>query len=88
MPRRKTSQQSATSRAVTTPTMTAPTVERIEPPPLLHTRQQAARLLSVSIATLQRLEKAGVLRPIKLSNKRTAMTLYKHDDLIVLASGR
>ncbi len=58
------------------------------PPPLLHTRQQASRLLNCSIATLQRLEKAGVLTPVKL-NKQSAsgMTYYGHAQLLALASG-
>jgi hypothetical protein len=68
--------------------MTAPVIERIEATPLLHTRAETCRLLSISTATAIRLEKQGRLRPIKLGNKPTSMTFYAHTDLILLASGR
>jgi hypothetical protein len=59
-----------------------------EPPPLLHTRQQAARLLSCSVATLQRLEKSGLLTAIKLNKQSPAgQTYYGHAELVALASG-
>jgi hypothetical protein len=58
----------------------------VEPPPaLLHTRQQASRMLNCSVMTLIRLEKARVLTPIKL-NKPTGQTYYGHDQLLALAS--
>jgi hypothetical protein len=60
-----------------------------EPPPLLHTRAQACRMLSCSTATLIRLEQSGRLRPIKLNpDKKAAQVYYAHTDLILLASGR
>jgi hypothetical protein len=56
--------------------------------PLLYPRSQAARLLNVSIATLQRLEKSGRLTPIKL-NPRSPMasTYYNAAEIAALASG-
>jgi|tagenome__1003787_1003787.scaffolds.fasta_scaffold17460126_1 hypothetical protein len=64
----------------------APSIPEV--PPLLHTRQQASRLLNCSVATLQRLEKSGALTPVKL-NKRSpsAQTFYKRSDLLALVGG-
>jgi MerR HTH family regulatory protein len=75
-------------RPIAAPTVTAPSMTSVmQPEPLLHTRQQASRLLNCSITTLQRLEKAGVLKPVKL-NKPSGQTFYRHHDLVVLATGR
>lgn len=55
---------------------------------LLFTRTQTARLLNVSIATLQRLEKKGVLTPIKLNRSTpSAMTHYRAKQVYELAAG-
>jgi hypothetical protein len=56
--------------------------------PLLHTRSQAARMLSVSVSTLRRLEQEGVLTPIKLNKSPSGMVLYRHRELFALAGGR
>jgi hypothetical protein len=101
MPRRKTvsqkeqrrAKQRQTSRPGTARALNTLPAARPPPmpelPPLLHTRQQAARLLSCSTATLIRLERAGALRPIKLNKEtKVAQTYYAHSDLLVLASGR
>ena len=57
-----------------------------QPPPLLHTRAQASRLLNCSVATLQRLEKSGTLSPIKLNKQSpAAQVYYAHEQLLALA---
>jgi hypothetical protein len=55
--------------------------------PLLYTRAQTARLLNVSIATVQRLQKAGRLTPIKLNKQSPGMTHYRSAQVHALASG-
>jgi hypothetical protein len=57
-------------------------------PALLYTRKQASAMLNVSTSFLLRMEAAGTLKGIKLTNKPTAMTFYAASDLITLASGR
>ena len=57
--------------------------------PLIYPRSVAARMLSVSTATLIRLEKKGVLRPIKLdASSPAAPTFYSHQNLIAVANGQ
>ncbi len=52
--------------------------------PLIYPRRVAAELLSVSIATLLRLEQKGRLRPIKLSGSPTSQTFYASADIEAL----
>jgi hypothetical protein len=56
---------------------------------LLYSRGQVAHALGgVSISTVIRLEREGVLTPIKLLPKRTsAQTFYRVDEVEALASG-
>jgi hypothetical protein len=77
------------ARSIPAATMT-PMVERIDPTPLLHTREQACRMLGgISVSTLIRLEAMGQLTAVKLNKtSKSAQTFYKHDDLVALASGR
>jgi hypothetical protein len=63
------------------------------PPPnltqqLLVTRQQAAILLACSCSKLWRMEKAGLLRPIKLGPQSSCQTYYASSDLYALVNGR
>ncbi len=55
--------------------------------PLIYPRRLAAELLSVSTATLIRLEAEGRLRPIKLSASPAAMTFYSRADIEALIGG-
>ena len=52
---------------------------------LLITRQQVARLLSCSTATVIRLEIAGRLDPIKLADSEHGTTFYRADEVRALA---
>ncbi|MGY3547120.1 MerR family transcriptional regulator [Bradyrhizobium sp. USDA 4469] len=54
--------------------------------PLLISRAKAAKLLGVSVATIIRLEKEGVLSPVRLSKQsRVSMVLYRYEDVLRLA---
>jgi hypothetical protein len=57
---------------------------------LLYSREQAGHALGgVSISTVIRLEREGVLTPIKLLPKRTsAQTFYRVEEVEALAGGR
>jgi hypothetical protein len=90
MRRRLPSKKQSAALPVAAATMPAAMMERIEPTPLLHTRQQACRMLGgISVSTLIRLEAMGELRAIKLNKQsKSAQTFYRHDDLVALASGR
>jgi hypothetical protein len=55
--------------------------------PLLVNRREAARLLGgISISTMLRLEQSGALRPICLTDARTAQRFYSMDELKALAA--
>ena len=64
----------------------APTVSEQQ---LLYSREQARRALGgVSIATLQRLEARGLLKPVRLNKgSPTAKVFYRVSDLAALAQG-
>ncbi len=51
--------------------------------PLIYPRSIAAQLLSVSIATLLRMEKAGRLTPLKLASP-TGQTFYRASEIKAL----
>lgn len=56
--------------------------------PLLYTRAQTARVLAVSEATVQRLEKKRLLDPVKLDRESpTGKTHYRCEQVHALASG-
>jgi len=55
--------------------------------PLIVPRSMAARLLSVSTSTLIRMEQAGTLTPLKLTEADNAQTFYRLADLERLAQG-
>lgn len=57
--------------------------------PLLVSRKQAAELLGgVAIATIKRLEKAGVLRGRRLNRySPTAQVFYSYDNVVAAATG-
>jgi len=54
--------------------------------PLLYSRDQTGRLLNVSVATVRRLERQGLLTPIRL-NKRssTAKVFHRCNEVFALA---
>jgi hypothetical protein len=55
-------------------------------PPLLITRKRARYLLAISLATALRLEKLGVLDPIKLNpTSDNSMTHYRYAQVLALA---
>jgi hypothetical protein len=60
-----------------------------QPKPLLVSRKQAAELLGgVAIATIKRLEKAGVLRGRRLNRySPTAQVFYSYDNVVAAATG-
>jgi hypothetical protein len=55
--------------------------------PLIVPRRQAARLLSVSTSTLIRMEQAGTLTPLKLTQADNGAVFYRLADLERLAQG-
>lgn len=57
-------------------------------PPLLFTRGQVAKLLSVSTMTVIRMEADGRLQPIKLSPGVSARTYYRSADIYALIGRR
>ncbi len=57
----------------------------IAPGQLLLSRRQVAGLLSISVASVQRLEKAGRLQPIKLFPGPSAKTFFRRSDVLALA---
>ena len=59
-----------------------------QPPvnPLIVPRRQAARLLSVSTSTLIRMEQAGTLTPLKLTQADNGAVFYRLADLERLAA--
>jgi hypothetical protein len=55
---------------------------------LLYSRKQAQQLLGgVSVATLQRLEARGVLRPKRLDKSKNGQVFYTGDNLRELVEG-
>ena len=58
-----------------------------EPSPLLVTRQQTAKLLACSVMTVQRLEWAGRLKPVRLLPGPTTKIYYRLRDVHRLAEG-
>ena len=58
------------------------------PERLLVNRVHTALMLGLSVPSVIRLESEGRLTAIKLSNKRTAMTFYRRDQVCRLAEGR
>lgn len=58
-----------------------------DPAALLVTRQQASRILSISVSTLVRLEAAGRLTAIKLDPESAGMIHYRNSDVQRLARG-
>ena len=62
---------------------------REQPPvsPLIVPRRQAARLLSVSVSTLIRMEQAGTLTRLKLTQADNGQVFYRLADLEQLAGG-
>jgi hypothetical protein len=51
---------------------------------LLYSREQVAEMLGgISTASVRRLERAGTLRPVRLT-RRTGMVFFKHDDVLAL----
>jgi hypothetical protein len=59
-------------------------------PQLLYSRAQAARLLgNVCVMTVVRLEKRGLLTPVRLDRRsKSGQVFYRHSDLIALVNGR
>jgi hypothetical protein len=62
---------------------------RAPPPvsPLIVPRRAAAQMLSVSISTMIRLEQAGTLTPLKLTEANNGQVFYRVSDLERLAQG-
>ena len=58
------------------------------PEQLLVKRVQTARMLGLSVPSVIRLELEGRLTAIKLSRKRSALTLYRLDQVCALATAR
>jgi hypothetical protein len=60
-----------------------------QPPvnPLIVPRRVAAKMLSVSVSTLIRLQASHVLVPLKLTQANNAQTFYRLTDLQRLAQG-
>jgi hypothetical protein len=54
---------------------------------LIVPRRQAARLLSVSVSTLIRMEQAGTLTRLKLTQADNGQVFYRLADLEQLAGG-
>ena len=53
--------------------------------PLLYTREQVATLLGgISTATIRRMERAGRLRPIRLTGRNTGQVFFKASDVHAL----
>jgi excisionase family DNA binding protein len=52
---------------------------------LLYTRHEVARLLSISVATVIRLENDGKLPGLKLGTSQNHKTLYRAADVFALA---
>lgn len=55
---------------------------------LLINRREAARLLGKSVATIARLERAGVLTPIKINPKKAATVSLRLSEVRALAEGK
>jgi hypothetical protein len=56
--------------------------------PLLHDRTQARFLLGgVSISTLRRLERKGLLRPLKPTGSAGGKTFYTRENILEVADG-
>lgn len=86
MSARKSQPQSRTARK-----QSRPATQRLyrapDPGALLVTRAQAARLLSCSTSTIVRLEAAGRLKAVKLTNSENGLAFYRVEDVRRLASG-
>jgi hypothetical protein len=59
------------------------------PRPLLVSRKDAAVMLGgISMATMQRMEARGTLRPVRLNrDAKAGQVFYRHADLVALAQG-
>jgi len=58
-----------------------------DPAALIVSRQQAARMLSCSIRTVQRLEERGQLKAVKLTQTTGGMVYFNTDQVKALAQG-
>jgi Helix-turn-helix domain len=54
-------------------------------PPILCTRNEAARLLACSVATVIRLQREGRLCGIRLTNRRTGQVYFHRQEILELA---
>lgn len=52
---------------------------------VLLTRAQTAKVLACSVATVIRLEQAGKLKIVRLTDKRTGMVRHRRKDIVALA---
>jgi hypothetical protein len=51
---------------------------------LLLSRKDAAALLGVTVSYVQSLERAGMLKGLRLSRSATAMVFFKRSDIVAL----
>ena len=49
---------------------------------ILLTRAQVARLIGVSVGTVIRLQREGLLKPVRLTSKPTSMVHFKRKDVL------
>jgi hypothetical protein len=55
-------------------------------PQLLYARSETARLLGTSVATVIRLEKQGLLTPVRLTRAKTGAVHHRAEQVHALAS--
>jgi hypothetical protein len=53
-------------------------------PPLLYSRAQLARLLSCSVATIQRMERQKLLKPVRLTRSKVGQCYFRREDVLEL----
>ena len=58
-----------------------------EPQQLLFSRVQVAKILGVSVATVQRIERMGKLTRIRLTDKPTSQVFFRLEEVMVLVEG-
>jgi hypothetical protein len=61
---------------------------KVGPQPLLVERSEALRLLGgISLSNALRLEKLGILKPVKLIDAQNAKTFYGYQNILDVAKG-
>ena len=59
-----------------------------KPQRLLYTREQTADVLGgISVGSVIRLEKAGRLKPIRLTGRKTGQVFHRAEDVLSLVAG-